>query len=94
LWNLDYTISEFVLPRLKKYREICIGYPSNSFPGAKKNSGFDSFEEWLKALDDMIYAHEITLHEWDDDFQYGKVDWKRVHRGFSLFGKFYRSLWD
>lgn len=57
LWNLDITIANFVLPRLKKFKKENIGYP-----GRKE---MDTPEKWDEALDKMILAFEYII-SWDD----------------------------
>ncbi len=49
LWNLDMTITEFILPRLKEYKEIF----------GKSN------EDWDKKLGIMIDAFELLSHKGD-----------------------------
>ncbi len=81
-WSLDNTIAKFVLPRLKRFKDLNIGFPCTH-----------SWEEWNKVLDDMIYAMEIVS---DDVLNYTadeKVDWNRVNNGLELFGKHFRDLW-
>jgi len=82
LWGLEYYIAKFTLPRLKKFKEVTCGYPSNM-----------TEEQWHLKLDHMIYALESTIKSNDmgDDWQ--NIDWDRVHKGFKLFGKHFRSLW-
>lgn len=46
-WSLDCTISKFIEPRLKRFKEIKAGYPSNLLE-----------EEWDMILDKIIYAFE------------------------------------
>lgn len=83
-WSLDTTIAKFVLPRLKRFKEVNIGYPSF----------LPSIEEWNEILDHMIYAVEVLSN---DELKYGcdlkKMDWKRVQRGCRLFGKYFQNLW-
>ena len=79
-WALDGIIAKFVLPRLRRFKEINFGYP-NIF----------TEESWDEAIDDMIYALEICERELvgvvDD------ADFDRVERGLELFGKYFRALW-
>jgi hypothetical protein len=82
-WSLDTTIARLVLPRLKRFKEVNCGYP-----------GFLSIEKWDEILDHMIYAMEVCS---DEELYYGcklkKKDWKRVSKGFKLFGKYFQNLW-
>ena len=59
-WNLDTTILQFVLPRLKRFRECTIGYPSE----------FESLEAWTDCLDKMIdNIDKIIKSEEDADYE-------------------------
>jgi CRISPR/Cas system CSM-associated protein Csm2 small subunit len=59
-WNLDTTILQFVLPRLKRFRECTIGYPSE----------FESLENWTECLDKMIdNIDKIIKSEEDADYE-------------------------
>lgn len=78
LWNLDVTITKFVLPRLKAFKEEIIGYPANL-----------SEKKWDKILDKIIAAFEILSNE--DPFLY---DDEKVDNGLKLFAKYYNRLWD
>lgn len=84
-WCLDYNIAKFVLPRLKRFREVHAGYPSDL-----------TEEKWIEYLDDMIYAMTVSILEGkygicaDDHMD---IDWDRVERGHKLFGEYFRRLW-
>ena len=75
-WGLDYTIARFVLPRLKYFSENLHGYPGNL-----------TEKKWNKILKKMIYAFENML---DDEIL--DKDYKRIQKGFNLFGKYFQSL--
>lgn len=57
IWNLDVSIAEFILPRLKLFKKKIISYPGYG--------EMDTPEKWDKALDKMILAFEYIL---DDDW--------------------------
>lgn len=68
-WNLNSTIAEFVLPRLKLFKKV-----SNSYPGQGE---VDTPEKWNSCLDKMILAFEYVLSEdnwWIDDPRYDYTD--------------------
>lgn len=48
LWNFDNTICEWIVPRLKKFKEINCAYPGVA--------PMDTPEKWDDALDKMIRA--------------------------------------
>lgn len=78
LWNLDATISEFVLPRLKRFKAYQHSHPP-----------YMTKEEWDEVLDQMILAFENNLI----DFPSREQD-KQVEEGLALFAKYYVHLWD
>jgi hypothetical protein len=86
-WCLDHTLAEYILPRLKRFREVTYGYPGNI-----------TMEEWQVILDKMIYSMQAIVDEWnnvtidrtDKDFRKEEV---KVHQGLCLFGKYFRHLW-
>ena len=57
LWNLDITIANFVLPRLKKFKEEDDGCP--------EREEMNTPEKWSEVLDKMILAFEYVV-SWDD----------------------------
>lgn len=54
-WSLDATISRFILPRLKLFKQVTIAYPMDL-----------TVDEWDKLLDDMIYFHECVA-TWEEN---------------------------
>ena len=88
-WSLDSVVSEFVLPRLKRFKEIVIDY---CHPG-----GIDE-KEWEKILDQMIFAFEWNLtcdndKNIDLDEKAQKANWDKYIKGMELFAKHFRELW-
>lgn len=84
--DLDHQLAKYILPRLKAwYKEERYGYPL----------GFKSFEDWDKALKQMIEAFELLLKERQGkmDMPLGKL-YKKIIKGTTLFGKYFSSLWD
>jgi hypothetical protein len=79
-WSLDWTIAKFVLPRLRRFREVSNGYPADM-----------TKEEWDTILNRMIYALEVCSDdsEWLEEY----VNWDRVNQGLQEFGKYFRNLW-
>ena len=48
VWTLKCAHSDWILPRLRKFRDTVSGYPNN----------FSSVEEWQAAIDKMIWSFE------------------------------------
>lgn len=82
LWNLDSTIAQFILPRLKRFKEMTDKYP---------NPDFSSMEEWNEALDKMIGAFHFMVEE-----KYGCFDgpmFEDAEEGLRLFAQYFGNLW-
>ena len=56
LWNLDYTILRFVLPRLKAYKDVAVGTTSD----------FKDEDEWMECIEKMIKSIESILEDGDN----------------------------
>jgi len=86
-WNLDKDIAKFVLPRLRRFKEIKCGYHG------------DSEEEWDETLDKMIYglqrlSDEFDLLLMDESHEEALENNKKMAEGLSLFGEYLPGLWD
>ena len=71
LWNVDITIAKFALPRLIEFRKVVNGYPAD----------FKTFEDWLAAIDKMIYAFDHLVNEEKYEEEYEKefdIQWGGV----------------
>ena len=88
LWLLGNTITSFILPRLKRFKEINYCHPSNL-----------SGKEWNNILEKMITAFEYLENEdlGVDDTKSGIDRWavreKVINEGLELFIKHHNSLW-
>lgn len=83
VWCLDAVICQFILPRLKAFREHHAGYPSGS-----------SKKEWNAILDEMIFALEWHLGNhlnFEDNYE---RDCKRYENGMQLFINWFGALWS
>lgn len=68
-WSLDVNLAKYIIPRLKKFKEL-----NNGYPGIGE---MDTPEKWDETLDKMIQAFEyvIDLDEyWLDDPRYDYTD--------------------
>lgn len=68
-WSLDVNLAKYIIPRLKKFKEL-----NNGYPGIGE---MNTPEKWDEALDKMIQAFEyvIDLDEyWLDDPKYDYTD--------------------
>ena len=83
IWGLDICIAEFVLPRLKVFRENLSGHPAGI-----------EFEDWKEWLDKMIYAMQTIHDEGHFRIDTKDIDFKKQQEGLELFGKYFLHLWD
>ena len=92
-WNLDVNLAKYILPRLKKFKEL-----NNGYPGREE---MDTPEKWDEALDKMIQAFEYVVNEfdwWTNNSEYGCFDEEKriqavINDGIQLFAKYYMDLW-
>ena len=88
--NLDETIAEFIVPRLKKFMEETDSIPEYNQLILKKTGERVPFsrEEYMVVLQEMIDGfNEKIIHDIAD------VDMKKVNRALELFCCYYNSLW-
>ena len=79
-WSIRDTIAKFIVPRLKRFREITIAYP-----------GGMTEDEWNIILDKMIRAFELV----DDSYYDVWTDeqFKEYEEGMTLFKEHFLALW-
>lgn len=82
LWDLDYAIVRFALPRLKGFRKGNCSYPAGIEYGGKVGA-----EAWSLVLSEIIWAFE---HYKNTD---GEEELRRMEEGVRLFGEYFFSLW-
>ena len=107
-WSLDVTLAKYIIPRLKKFKELENGYPGRD--------EMDTPEKWDDALDKMIQAFEYVIDYdsyWigDQKYDYFSLSYEEgrektienlraedirrlaaINEGLQLFAKYYMSL--
>jgi hypothetical protein len=79
-WCLDVVIARFVLPRLKRFKEVNCAYPCYSTP-----------EQWDSELDEMIETFEILAKdEWPEERISQQLD--KIESGLQLFARRFRQI--
>jgi hypothetical protein len=101
IWNLDYTIAKFVLPRLKALKAWHTKYPSCPSEFVHKNDDDRGFKEWMKVMDKMILAFQLVMEETEDSefllyarSKMGRIRTKQYEEGMKLFEKYFMDLWS
>lgn len=81
VWSLDWTIANFVLPRLRYFRECHGGHPGDLTEA-----------EWLAHIDKMLAAFALVAEgAWDI---VTPTDRGTVNGGLFLFARYFTSLWN
>ena len=98
MWNLDDTISKWIVPKLKEFKKITQGHPAS----------LDTFEEWQDMLDEMIFGFEWPMNETNwymenvfylaDEIKSEKIKEfetlnDRAEKGRMLFAEYFNGLW-
>lgn len=88
-WDLDLTIIKFILPRLKKFKEINI----NSYPDKCGN-----IENWHKIIDKIIWSFQFALDvaelNYSNEYRLCENNWSKYDEGMNLFKEYLLDLWD
>ena len=79
-WSLERTIAKFVLPRLKRFKELNFGYPYNF-----------TMDTWDEALDKMIFSFEKVSRKYEEEYDIETL--KKIDEGLELFSKHFHDLW-
>lgn len=86
-WSLRDTIGKFILPRLRRFREIT---PTHSdtpeYPDELSRT------EWLQVLDKMIIAFELLIRD-NGTFILSEDEEKQYQEGMDLFHEYFLGLW-
>ena len=77
-WSLDYQFYRWLLPRLKRFRQLTKTYPCNM-----------TYEKWLKDIDVAIADLEILT----DDTVFGDEYDEAYKRFIKWFSKNLNHLW-
>ena len=83
-WSLDQRFAQWLLPRLKRFKELTIGIPMDL-----------TEKQWMSILQEMIDGFEFMAS--DDYYQWGEPKWDKKHekinKAMDLFTKHIRNLW-
>jgi len=77
-WSLEYTITKFILPRLKRYRVIIDGFIAN------ENGFYEDIDKSIRAFELVIKDEKSFMTEEEE------VEYKE---GIKCFGRIFRGLW-
>lgn len=88
LWNLNDQMVDFLLPRLKAFKEMDgAGCPNDLYDKYGMEEGR---EQWNQIQDQVLRAFEMYK-----EIEYPNMKQiKEINKGFALFGKYLQSYWD
>ena len=89
-WSLDYTTAKYILPRLKRFKELTNSVPSSIYQEDIRIE--NQIEEWKKIIDKMILAFELVIKNGDGDILTDE-EYNQIDEGLKLFAKYYLNLW-
>lgn len=100
LYDLKYTLSNFIYPRLKEFKDKVDNKNAPSVPDFLNVEHFSkdtSFEEkekyWSEILDAMIVPFEY--HVYPENFihlEFNEIN-EKVEKGLKLFAEYFTNLW-
>ena len=91
LWSLDHTLSELILPLLKRYKAMKRhAYPVTELVEIGVDDEKAMAKKWESVLDEMIEGFESHLSGDDLDQERNL----KVKKGLQLFADYYQDLWD
>jgi hypothetical protein len=76
-WSLDNTISNFIIPRLRRFNEVKINFPIDM-----------SMSEWTDKIDKMIEAFELNIKD-----TISEDEQEKITEGLDLFRQYFFNLW-
>ena len=100
-WSMDHTLAHIIVPMLKQLKETKQGGPwvdYNDVPEElrpneaevelyKTKGETDTYHwaRWDWVMDEMIFAFESKLEDWEEQFQSGNWDISSIERADGLF---------
>lgn len=84
IWGLNYTLAKYILPRLKRFKEVCCSYPCEL-----------TETEWKEILNKMIWSFQYIIKN-DESNELLEImkENEQCQEGLNLFAKYFRNLWD
>jgi hypothetical protein len=81
LWDLDFILASYILPRLKEFKNRTPVVPSK----------YNNMNEWYSDLDDMIYSFQSIVNILD--LNTSELDNEKYELGLKKFGENFSNLW-
>ena len=90
IWNLDQTITKFVLPRLKCLREGRISELNSARKNGLNDEDLLDCIDYIKILDEIIIGFETH----NDLYLSNSLEQEKIDKGLKLFAQYYCTFWN
>ena len=84
-WSMNSTLSSIVIPMLKQFKNSKHGAPVIDLEDVPMQLRTENhfFDRWDWVLQEMLFAHESTLEDWEEQFCSGEHDtsWLKLDNG-------------
>lgn len=77
-WSLDYTIAEFIIPRLERYNEL-------------SNKVLERDDQFIEKIDKFLTAMKLSVKDIDDELS--EQERCQQAEGLEVFPEIFRRLW-
>lgn len=94
LWDLGLTISNFIIPRLEKFRDTCFSVPLKKIENNKPIAM--SEDEWKEILNKTIWSFNYQRELSNGDILLrgeNEEDIIKYEEGLDLFKRYLNDLW-
>lgn len=101
IYDLKYTLAEYILPRLQAFKKKIDNKEILSVPNfedeeffSNKNFSYEEKEKyWGKLLEDMVFSFEFCLYpEKFDNMNTEEVN-EKYREGLLVFARYFDDLW-
>lgn len=82
-WNVDYTLTAYLIKVLAEYRNVTNGWPSQHFP---------EFDDWVAAIDECIDQLIFSMRDVSTQEEYQKSCETRK-KAFAFLGEYLPHIW-
>lgn len=101
LYDLKYTLSEYIYPRLKAFKDKVDRKETPTLPNFKNENYFEGkkmdidlmFKFWSQKLEEMIFPFEYYNSPENFDNMEKEFVKENIKKGLETFAKYFDDLW-
>jgi hypothetical protein len=100
IYDLKYTLSDLIYPRLKAFKDKFDKDESPTIPGFKNDENFNTamsreerLQYWQNILEEMIFP--FGYYSGNLDYEHMETDEinEKIQKGLNAFAKYFNDLW-